>query len=131
MRFDRLLAAQLEEVSAAYTGVGIEQIGSAVRGEIRLQAALPFVLVGHRHKCVEPLRVCVRSHNRAEIVNGKGAYGLLARKNDGKNRGKFFSFTGGFAGFRIKSDVRSVLAATNYIAVAVDACGLGKRALRR
>src|SRR6185312_10185327 len=40
-------------------------------------------------------------------------------------------FPGRFAGFRIKSDVRSVLAATNYITVAVDACGLSKRALRR
>ncbi len=57
MRSDRLLAAQLEEVSATHTGAGTEQAGSAVRSEVTLQAALPFVLVGHRHKCVEPLRV--------------------------------------------------------------------------
>jgi hypothetical protein len=89
------------------------------------------LLVRHRHKSVQPLCVRVRSHNRAEEVNGKSAYGLLARKNDRKDRGKLFPLIGRFAGFRVESDVRSILAAANHVAVAVDALGLSKRALRR
>jgi hypothetical protein len=86
--------------------------------------------VCHRHERVESLRVRVGSHNRAEEVKGKGAYGLLARKNDGKDRGKLFSMLVRVAAFRVESDVRSILAAANHVAVAVDAFGLGKRALR-
>src|SRR5690348_1282048 len=79
---------------------------------------------------MQALSIRVRPDDRAGKVNSKAAYRLLARKNNGKQRGGVFRQIGGFACFRVESYVRSIVGAADHVAAAVDAFGFAEGAYR-